>query len=91
MLRSLTPEQKREAKGLVSKLIGLSHPHICQVSQVTETYGNLTVECEPLVSSMKLSNEVNSHGLEDADLARQFLGIVAGLEKAQLRVRFRRR
>ena len=90
-LRSLTPSQRLAAKVILTSLQEVNHPHICRVLGVVDSPSELSVRCESEGPSVLQLHQAQSSSWRDEDLARQFLGIVAGLSKTQSKVSFRQR
>lgn len=85
-LDDLPGSQRPTTKPQLISLKEVLHPHICQVLEVVDLPIKLSVKCEPPGTSMLQLYQAHSIPLDDSSLTRQFLGIVAGLSKTQVKV-----
>lgn len=86
MLDSLPADQKRLAKEQLSLLKGLSHPHLCRITEVTDSNGCLSVACEFLGENLNTCLRSQTRTWSPEELALHFLGFVAALGKTQAMV-----
>jgi len=86
LLQTLPENQRDLAENQLLILQNLKHPYLCRIDEVTGSGASLSVSCEPLGSSLHMRHRNGDLTWDNEELAKQFLGVVAGLGKVHEKV-----